>query len=240
MPSFVKRPWFILLGVWALFGVLGFLWGLGRGRRQALQRPTAETTLVPVELAATYVAQTVEALQTRQALPPQASATPAVTSTPTFTATPQATPTPRFSPTPSLTPTITNTPLPCHLGYLAGETVPDGTKMEPGQAFTKTWRLLNGGRCTWTQQYKVVFVSGNRMGGPETVTMPLEVPPGRIVDISIAFIAPEEPGVYRADFMLQDEEGHRFGMGPEEGPFWVQIEVVGPTAAPTATPTPTP
>jgi hypothetical protein len=71
--------------------------------------------------------------------------------------TPQATQTPPPSETPA-PPTITNTPPStasptplCDLAqFIADVNVPDGTVFQPGETFTKTWRLKNNGVCTWT------------------------------------------------------------------------------------------
>ena len=41
--------------------------------------------------------------------------------------------------------------------------------MQPGQPFTKGWRMRNSGTCTWTTGYKLAFSYGNvpaaQMGG---------------------------------------------------------------------------
>ncbi|NIP41529.1 MAG: hypothetical protein GWN00_05010, partial [Aliifodinibius sp.] len=37
--------------------------------------------------------------------------------------------------------------------------------LTPRTAFTKVWRLQNVGTCTWTADYDMVFISGDRMGG---------------------------------------------------------------------------
>ncbi len=241
-----RQQWIAIIALWVVLGIVGVFIGLAMGKRRAAapspssaSAPTA--TVDPAVLAATLAAQTVQALMTEQA---QNAPTP-TPAPPTDTPAPSATPTSRWaaSPTPSLTPTITPTPAPCHLAFFVRETIPDGTQMQPGQAFTKTWTLHNGGSCTWTKDYKVVFVGGERMGGPETVPMPLEVPSGYEVTISISFVAPTQPGTYRASFKLQDDQGQQFGLGPDATePFWVEIVVPGPTetATPAATDTPTP
>ncbi len=254
-----RKQWLLIVGGWLLLGVVAVVAGFQWEKHQVLRpQPTPEPTLVPVEMVATYAAQTVEALVAQQAVP---SATPAVEAGPTATATPapSATPTPvpwwYESPTPTLpptdtpTPTITPTPAPCLRAFFVDETIPDGTQMEPGQAFTKTWKLLNGGSCTWTKDFKLAFVSGERMGAPDTQPLPLEVAPGYMIEVSVSLVAPDKPGTYRANFKLQDDKGTLFGLGPEgKDPFWVEIKVVGPTdtptpeatstPAPTATPTP--
>ena len=34
--------------------------------------------------------------------------------------------------------------------FVSDLTAPDGSSFAPGAAFTKTWRLMNIGTCTWT------------------------------------------------------------------------------------------
>ena len=62
-------------------------------------------------------------------------------------------------------------------------TIPDDTKLAPGQTFTKTWRLQNSGTCTWTTAYSMALFSGEAMGAPASVPMPKSVAPGETVDI---------------------------------------------------------
>src|SRR5512143_426233 len=48
--------------------------------------------------------------------------------------------------------------------FVADVTIPDGTQIQPGATFTKTWRLKNIGYCTWTTAYSMVYDSGTQMG----------------------------------------------------------------------------
>jgi len=124
-------------------------------------------------------------------------------------------------------------------------TVPDDTVMQPGQVFTKIWRLKNVGTCTWTSSYAITFFSGEKMGAPTVVPIPGVVAPGQSIDIAVDLQAPQEAGAYQGNWKLLNANGVLFGIGPEgSSPFWVRIKVVqtptpSPTA-PTATPTPTP
>lgn len=117
--------------------------------------------------------------------------------------------------------------------------------MLPGQSFSKTWRLVNNGSCTWTREYSAVWFSGEKM--TRNLSLPLNsvVQPGQSVDITVDFVAPSEPGVYQSNWMMKTENGKVFGLGPAgSGPFYVRIEVVvartsTPTPLPTFTPAPT-
>ena len=123
-------------------------------------------------------------------------------------------------------------------------TVPDNTIFEPGQSFTKTWRLLNASSCTWTSDYAAVWFSGETFGAPVTAILPGIVPPGKPVDITMDMVAPQKPGTYQSNWKLQNPDGELFGIGPNgDAPFWVRIIVTQPeqmTGDNTATTTPSP
>ena len=122
--------------------------------------------------------------------------------------------------------------------FVQDMTIPDGTVVRPGQAFTKTWRLRNDGTCTWTTAYAIVFTGGNAMGGPAAQALPVSVAPGGSVDISINLVAPEAPGTYRGEWQLRNAAGQLFGLGADRNrPFWLQVRVEA-APAPTATNTP--
>jgi len=157
------------------------------------------------------------------------------------TATPTPIPTIARSPQPNVTPSQTGACNRVAAGVPFDVTIPDDTIMQPGQSFTKTWRLVNNGTCKWTRLYAVVFFSGNPMGAHQTNYLNAEVLPGQSIDVSVEFIAPFEPGMYQSNWMLQSQAGELFGLGPNgDAPFWVRIQVVGPpTSTPTITPLPT-
>ena len=100
--------------------------------------------------------------------------TPTYTPTPTRTPTPTKTPKPTKTPTPTKThtPTPTDTPVFPVAGFIADVTIPDGTVMEPGQAFTKTWRLKNVGAVEWGEGSNLSFHDGEQIGGTSPVAAP--------------------------------------------------------------------
>lgn len=162
---------------------------------------------------------------------------------------PTETPTPTLTPTPIATLDRTRPPLftptsevPCNqaaAGRPIDVTIPDDTKMGPGQPFSKTWRLENVGSCTWTRLYAVTFFSGNSMGARFTQNLQQPVTPGDMVDLTVDMLAPQNIGLYQSNWMLSDPDGALFGIGPHgDAPFWVRIEVVQlVTSTPTVTPT---
>jgi hypothetical protein len=195
-----------------------FMAGCGSSRQAAVETATAAVQ------ASTSAAQTEIAAST-------ATLTPSPTASPTITPIP-------VTPTETLTPTPAKTPLPCNIaGFIDDVTIPDGTEMEPGESFTKTWRLRNNGSCNWTDDYKLVFFSGDQMDGPTVQEFTTDwIYPGYEVDVSVDLVAPSAPGTYIGYWKLQNAAGVPFGLAPTSGPFYVEIVVAG--EAPTVTPTP--
>jgi len=146
---------------------------------------------------------------------------------------------------PTITPgPVTVPPSACDKAqFIADVTVPDGTVMNPGATFTKTWRLKNVGTCAWSKSYQLVYSSGEQMGAPSSAAFTQDVPVGQTVDISINMTAPSAAGSYRGYWMFKNASGALFGIGIQANrPWWVDIKVSGPTVTPggpTKTPTPT-
>jgi hypothetical protein len=142
-------------------------------------------------------------------------------------------PTPPANPTPTATQTASATPdeTTCDKAtFVADVTVPDDSVFEPGDSFTKTWRLRNAGTCTWTSAYSLVFVDGRKMNGPDSVPLPGSVAAGQTVDLSVQLVAPNATGTYRGDWMLRNPDGETFGLGSDaDRPFFVQVVVGQPS-----------
>jgi hypothetical protein len=148
--------------------------------------------------------------------------------------------TPSSTPAPTFTPSSTqNTCDVVGPGNPIDVTIPDDTEIVVGATFTKVWRLVNQGTCTWTNQYAVVWDSGDQLGVENVVFLDGSVPPGASVDISVEMKAPTTPGSYQSNWKLRNASGVLFGLSGT-GPFWVRIEAVNPTPTPTVTPTRTP
>lgn len=94
--------------------------------------------------------------------------------------------------------------------FMSDVTYPDGTKVNPGQTFKKTWQIYNNGSCTWYPGYQIVFVDGDFMGGTSTV-IPVETKPGLTVDVSIDLTAPQSTGMYTGIFQMRAPDGTFFG-----------------------------
>ncbi len=198
----------------------------------------------------TYLYQTISAGLTATSA---AAMAPTPQSTPTQSLNPTAaeTATPVSSPTTSTITkvSVTTTPsLPCNRAS-AGKpeidiSIPDGTLVEPGESFSKTWRLVNTGSCAWTRQYALVWFSGEQFGSTLDQSFASLVPSGGSVDLTVDLTAPEAPGIHQTNWKLRAADGMLFGLGPAgDAPFWARIEVEvvqaqNPAPALTFTPTP--
>jgi len=174
-----------------------------------------------VAVATNWALETIAAIPTETPRP-----TATATQTPTLTPSPTASQTPEPSPT-----EVTPTEEACYdeATFIEDVTIPDGTQLDPDSPFTKTWRLLNAGTCTWTANYKLIFVSGDQMSGPDSQQMvTVEVPPEASIDVSVDLVAPSTPGTYQGYWGLRNGDGVRFGIGPGGASFYLEIEVVEP------------
>lgn len=149
-----------------------------------------------------------------------------------------------ISPTPRLTPVPAAPPPPCvdSLAFIQHLTIEDRNMtvfatMNPGQAFTKSWRVGNVGTCVWDSSYSVHFVQGNvdaaRMGGVPT-KIERAVPRNDTYDLQIQLFAPIVPGTYQAWWEMRNAQGVAMGQR-----LYVGIQVP-PPATPTPLPTQTP
>ena len=173
------------------------------------------------DLIASAAEQTVQALLTENA-PTEPPPPPAPTEPPMATATRWPTSTPAAAVLPSAT------PHPCNRAVFISETVKDGTTLNAGQTFTKSWRLRNDGTCTWNPDYRLVFFSGDQMGGPNSVKLNKYVKPGEQVDLLVDLKAPSKAGTYTGYWRMQADDGSRFAQ------VFTTIKVSGPPFAVTS------
>lgn len=231
-----KRYWFamLIIGLSVMFlagcGVIALQPPIVTEDVGSLHTAVAETIVVrltqqavnTLESQATQLVatETTTALQQPTELPPTETPLP-----PTATLPP---PTPILPSATPVLPTPTNTPIPCDVAqFVADVTVPDYTPFSPGASFTKTWRLKNVGSCTWTTAYAVVFDEGYAMTDKTAFSLPAVVRPGEAVDISINMVTPTKPGNYKGSWMLRNESGRYFGVGPNaDKTFWALVKVI--------------
>jgi hypothetical protein len=180
------------------------------------------------EAVLTAAAQTVEVNLTQDAIlnPPTVPVIPTSTTGP---------PTSTLAVSTNTQAAVSNTPT-CNLAqFVTDVSIPDGTEFEPGDDFTKTWRLKNIGTCTWSG-YTLVFDSGDSMGGPASSPIGT-VSPGQEIDLSVDLEAPGSDGTYRGYWRIKNNSGVLVPVsgGYQSKSFFVEIKVKSP--APTAGPT---
>merc|ERR1712195_279492 len=95
--------------------------------------------------------------------------------------------------------------------------------MFPGQTFTHTWRLMNSGTSTWSENVTVSCVGGDAMKGSETPVVIPPVGPNQIFDATIEVSAPAVAGRYITYYRLHDGNV-RFG-----DRIWIDVTVVDPS-----------
>jgi len=156
---------------------------------QIFQSTPSATPVTPTptfDFVQTVAAQTAIALQTQMAaLTPSPQATASSTSAPPTSGSDRA-------------------------AYVADVTIPDGTVIAPGAAFTKTWKLQNTGTSTWTTSYSLAFVSGEQMGTITSVPIAQSVGPGAQIDVSVNMVAPTRAGSYQGDWKMKNASGQFF------------------------------
>lgn len=132
---------------------------------------------------------------------------------------------------PTLSPVSTNTPVQSPTAtcdsalFVKDVTIPDGSQIEPGAVFKKTWRLRNVGTCPWSG-YALVFDSGEAMGGvPDPVGI---VGPGQEADVSVSFTAPTTlNGTVRSYWRLRNTSGVLLPVqnGYQGKSFFVEVKI---------------
>jgi len=127
----------------------------------------------------------------------------------------------------TLPPPVTNTPVPATFtsvpptmvvqpsatpgcvisaAFVADVTIPDGSDIAPGSQFVKTWRIKNSGTCGWGSGVTAVFVGGNQLGGPSSVSIP-PTQAGGTRDVSLTLKAPASPGNYNGKWQVRTSSG---------------------------------
>ena len=114
------------------------------------------------------------------------------------------------------------------IAHFVSENYPDDSRLDPGTTFTKTWKLENKGKATWTTGYTLTLTDsfhplGSNLSEPYQVSLPKEVKPGESVEISMDFTVPGVDGIYEVHYRLKNPAGQSvFGDG---GEVWIKILV---------------
>jgi hypothetical protein len=132
---------------------------------------------------------------------------------------------PTLAPLPTNTPVVSPTAACDAALFVKDVTIPDGTPVEPGATFKKTWRLKNVGTCAWSG-YTLVFDNGEAMGGvPDLIGT---VAPGQEVDVSVSFTVPATlDGTVRSYWRLRNASGVLLPVqnGFQSKSFFVDVKV---------------
>jgi hypothetical protein len=94
--------------------------------------------------------------------------------------------------------------------FLEDVTIPDYTRLNANQSFTKKWRVQNTGTQTWLPSYSLRSVSGSRMSGADS-PIGVSVSPGSVVDLTVNMVSPAGTGLYIGYWQLSTETGVPFG-----------------------------
>jgi len=183
-------------------------------------QPTGTPTLSPEQIAQS-VASTQQAAATQQFVETLVAKLDELTNQPTWTPMPTYTPypTPTNPPAPTAvigttTPTVAPTEAAgtrCYQMEFWGDVnYPPDTVVKPGEEFIKQWKVKNTGTCTWTEDFDVIFIGGDKIGGTGDITQ--KVKPGDIVILSAPVKAPSTAGTYWGYWMVTDNQGARFGV----------------------------
>lgn len=172
------------------------------------QEPTPDVAVVRTSAASTVISQFT---LTAAVFTPTPSV-PAETTVPSTSSTSQATGTATTQPPLAQVTNAEGTTVALcdSLQFVADVTIPDDTKMAPGQDFLKTWRVKNTGSCPWGEGYELVYADyANDMDGqPQPLTEVVQ--PGQEVEISVQFTAPSEIGNYLSAWQMENPAGVTF------------------------------
>lgn len=97
----------------------------------------------------------------------------------------------------------------------------DGTVVQPGQSMDKWWRVQNTGTCEW-HGYKLMFESGEQMGGPSPIAIP-GAASGDVVELHVPMQAPTTPGEHAGNWRIVTPSG----AWVDGGLLWVSVTVPG-------------
>ncbi|MGB9672697.1 MAG: NBR1-Ig-like domain-containing protein [Anaerolineales bacterium] len=106
------------------------------------------------------------------------------------------------------------------LRFVADITVPDGSKVKPGEVIDKVWEVENDGSCNWDERYRLKWIGGSELGGqPEQALYPARS--GTHAQIRVHLIAPQAPATYHSAWQAYDPQGQPFG-----DPIYIEFIVV--------------
>ncbi len=163
---------------------------------------SVEVEATPIPTQAGFVTATLPPTKAGY-VPPTITVTPALTTTPTFAVT--------------IDPDCTDNAI-----LVRDVTIQDGTRVNPGEKFTKTWEFINNGTCPW-YGYTLNFTAGDQMNAPLSAPI-AQTLSKESVQVSVELTAPTANGSYTGYFTLNNPNGREVPIGIEKT-FWVKITV---------------
>jgi hypothetical protein len=109
--------------------------------------------------------------------------------------------------------------------FVADVTIPDGTVVEPGQQFTKTWEIANVGTVPWHGRFlerAQLPADNGTCSTPSKVPVP-DTKPGEHVRISVNVMALDTPGSCWVGWKMVDGEDRPFLPGSRPVYFVVNV-----------------
>jgi hypothetical protein len=182
----------------------------------ATPAPTPDMNAIYTQAAATIVGgitQTAAAMPTETPVPPTATPEPSATATeaPLAAATPTQAAAGSAASSSTPVPVDPDTAFGCYnAAFMAHVTIPYAPPFNPGERFTKTWRVKNTGSCDWPRGFKIMFISGDRFGA-DTIEIGQKVITGAVTEISLKMTAPNLTGLVSSNWQMATEIGKPFG-----------------------------
>ena len=87
----------------------------------------------------------------------------------------------------------------------------------PSTKLPMTWQFHNTGAAAWPPDASLVFVEGQRMGGPQQV--PVHAGPGEVTELAVEVLTPAENGAYAGSWRLACSTGYF------SDPIWLVVNV---------------
>ena len=155
----------------------------------------------------TMAVQTADQLMTQAALAPSVVPSPTPVPTRSPTAVPSNTPPATLLSTPPffvLLPSPTSTPsqeLDCSLIW---QSMVDGSKLDPGESFSVSWKVSNTGTSSWNPEtVDFTYLSGTRMNQSQVIHLQAAVLPGGAVTLTVDMRAPKKSSDYTTMWSLR-------------------------------------
>lgn len=93
--------------------------------------------------------------------------------------------------------------------FVEDVTIPDGTKVKPGQALEKQWRVQNVGNVRWEGRFLTANSSSAGEADRKSIA-PTPIPPtapDELCLLTAKLTAPARKGTYRVEFKMTDAKG---------------------------------